>query len=597
MEHPDSRRLADDGTTMGRTLATSALAASLGLALAASGCDTVAKVSFQTEQFEDIDTTGFATLPGQCNDPRASNGRITMRMALVTDGDRPIRKGETVNQQPVNLDSDAVSLQGGRLFEAPDRTCTPNSGGGSNGATPVTCGPDTTCTNAVQGGSSDLRRCNTETELSIDDVSYASSKDKPQRFGLLVENTASLEGFYPAPANASAYDSDLDGEADTPPPTGGQRVALASDESGARATSLQTMLPVWRAAAAEARTENIQTQFGFWSIRDSTEPVSMIAETTGNDENYWATDNATVGDAVNDTFDTSNVAIDSRADIWQSIEQVVRDGYTGSNAEGKEKILAVVVDGPPELPVDASGTEPSEVIDLAAQNNVKVFVVQFDPAIQGSSNDVLLRDDPGYYRAQDGTCGSESDCSSWETCREVHGYASSTTDGNNDVLSPAGGTPAAGERDNGTFTPNQYCMPERGPQGRFGPVEEYAELACATGGGYRYLKTASDLSWAVPWLPYAMDGLWRIDATVNQFQDENLLNGQPVRIGAQLSVSIGGTQQTRTLSQIGAERDPNEPESGDNRGIVFTTPEGGGNNGNSNGGNNSNGGGSGSGGS
>ncbi|MFB6372809.1 MAG: VWA domain-containing protein [Bradymonadaceae bacterium] len=485
-----------------------------------------------------------------------------MRFALGREGNAPVVPSSSGSDMltPEQLEFQKNSSY---LFESPDRLCTPKS---SSSGDKVTCQVGE-CSVAGDFSDTSLKRCNAPTSISVDSVEYASSRQLTQRFGLLIENVASLEGFYPSRANTAFYDANGDGQAEKPPITNGNP-GYASDPSDLRAAALQEMLPRWQGAVGVAQGE---THFGFWAIRSKNAPVSTVAEATGESDQVWTTKRETIAKAVTEQFDTNSVQTGSRAEIWQAIETVLEQGYTASEYEGQEKILTVVVDGPPELPPSSSGTDPSKVIAKANKHNVKVFFIQFDPPVESEENQVLIRDDPAYYKAQSGTCSSDSDCTwSWETCREVRGY-SSQPDG--DVTSSINGTgEAAGTwgSKKRNFQPKSYCMPERGPNGRFGPVQLFARLACRTGGGYRYLKTAADLKWAMRWLPYTMDGLWEAEATVSKFQNGQFLNGQPIRLQTRMSVELDGRKKIRALSQQGAERDPNAPESGDNRSVVFT---------------------------
>ncbi len=510
-----------------RSIWTIAMAMSLVAGTACGGGSDGSDANRLRGTLETISTAGFTTIQGQCNNPRGSNGDLAMRFALVTEENQPIAQGDIVGEEPVELSSEQVRFDDAKISD-------------------------------------------TETSTSVQNVEYASQKDTPQRFGLLIENTASLAGFYPSQEGRNAYyDANGDGQAEVPPPTSPKNPNLASDSASRRAGALQEMLPNWRAVANQAEAQGTPTRFGFWEIEGSNRPISLVDEATGEDGKVWTRDNETVGDVINDQFSATVDEPSSRASVWQAISLTL-DNYTDA---GGGKFLTVLVDGPPDLPVEASGTNPAKVIQKARDNDVRVFVVQLDPAIEPrgeQTRDELLRDDPEYYRSQESTCSSESDCRSYETCREVHGYA----DTRGGDVTQRSGTPEAGSGNpsDGSFTPNKYCMRERGPNGRFGPVAGYARLACATEGGYRHLRTDRDLGWAMRWLPHAMDGLWKVRASIGQFLAGNFLDGSPVYIQTTMRVAVNGVIQTRTLSQQGAVQDPDNPESGDNRGVVFTQP-------------------------
>jgi hypothetical protein len=100
----------------------------------------------------------------------------------------------------------------------------------------------------------------------------------------------------------------------------------------------------------------------------------------------------------------------------------------------------------------------------------------------------------------------------------------------------------------------------------------YSRMACATQGGYIYIKEPEDLEWALPWLPYTIDGLWEADISITEAQRPNSYTaGEPIRLQTSLSVSVAESSQTIEFSQRGQTHRPEGPESGDNRGVIFTT--------------------------
>ena len=58
-------------------------------------------------------------------------------------------------------------------------------------------------------------------------------------------------------------------------------------------------------------------------------------------------------------------------------------------------------------------------------------------------------------------------------------------------------------------------MRDRDASGRVGPVADYEQIACATGGGYLYVPDVDDLSDRAGWLPTTAVGLWELPVTVN----------------------------------------------------------------------------------
>ncbi|MFB6264790.1 MAG: hypothetical protein ABEL76_14365, partial [Bradymonadaceae bacterium] len=185
--------------------------------------------------------------------------------------------------------------------------------------------------------------------------------------------------------------------------------------------------------------------------------------------------------------------------------------------------------------------------------NVRLFIVHLDRAVDKSK----LRDDPQYYGRQDDRCSSDSDCRPWEVCRKVHGYSSK-----------AGRLSENDPNDN--WRSGEFCMPQRNDAGRFGPIETYSKLACASGGGYMYLKSPTDLTSALKWMPLTMNGLWEATVTSQALRRGNYTSGAGVRIGGSLEVTVDGRTRPGTMSIDARAKQGTAPEQGDNRGTVFT---------------------------
>jgi hypothetical protein len=75
------------------------------------------------------------------------------------------------------------------------------------------------------------------------------------------------------------------------------------------------------------------------------------------------------------------------------------------------------------------------------------------------------------------TCTTNTDCQNYEVCRQAEVY---------------GATAAIAT----TLTSNQYCMPTY-IDGRIGPIDQFADLACRTGGNYIYVTDPEQMR--APW--------------------------------------------------------------------------------------------------
>ncbi|MFB6264475.1 MAG: hypothetical protein ABEL76_12765, partial [Bradymonadaceae bacterium] len=184
--------------------------------------------------------------------------------------------------------------------------------------------------------------------------------------------------------------------------------------------------------------------------------------------------------------------------------------------------------------------------------NVRLFIVHLDRAVDKSK----LRDDPQYYGRQTDSCSSDSDCRPWEICRKVHGYSSQSGEITSDD-----------PKDN--WRSGEFCMPQRNEAGRFGPIETYSRLACASGGGYIYVKSPSDLSWALKWTPLTMNGLWESTVSVQKIRRGKYTQGEGVRVGASLQVTAGGNTVNKSMSITGEATGGQNTDAGDNRGVLF----------------------------
>jgi hypothetical protein len=119
----------------------------------------------------------------------------------------------------------------------------------------------------------------------------------------------------------------------------------------------------------------------------------------------------------------------------------------------------------------------------------------------------------------------------------------------------------------------KYCMPDVREDGRLGPIADYARLACATKGGYIYLKNPrTDIEGAMSWLPYTMDGLWEAEFSVSALQStrEDFAPGEAIRVQSSVDITAGGTRHSINFSQIGGNHESTAPQSGDTRSVLVT---------------------------
>jgi hypothetical protein len=283
--------------------------------------------------------------------------------------------------------------------------------------------------------------------------------------------------------------------------------------------------------------------FGLWSFSNETSLNEYIPSGTG-----WSNkinESPTLFEEAVQEFETDAGTVNqTRANVYEATKQVIETSYTDENIQGIvsdsdtsfEKSLVLVVDGPDDLR-NSDDTTIDELISVAEDVDVSVFVYQVDPTM---SDRRVLRDDPAYYRRQT-PCQSSSECKNFETCRKPGRYGPE----NASVQEPQIPSEDA-----------KFCLPERGPDGRLGPIADLAKLGCATGGGYKYLTNLDSQSrhQAVPKLqqlsklPYTAVGSWQATVTSSQLNSDVVPTGQFLPVGGRVSVTTGDASQTYTFS-------------------------------------------------
>jgi len=565
---------------------------SLGIGLLVGSCDTTAKVTFQSRSFSRVESSGFIAPANACGQLGADgNENVKMRFVMVSGDDEPIRPGETLEGGTVNVDDESISPSDPRLFGHPDLACgeqantnsqglrgpgeqfpqngdagigdagTPdgggNGGGNGGGSTSgeVFASFDGTCTQqnysceiTVDSNDDRLQRCQTQTNVSVeqDGVNFVADTDAAQLFGVLVENSRSTGGARPTRIEGWSFDADGDGTAER---DSFLRIEdrIATDGESQRKTALQQLAQSWSDARALAVREDRETRFAAWPITGAARPESLVSG-----DQAWTTEPDEVRAAA-DSLDINNVA-ENEANIVEAMINILDDEYGRQEFDGYDKTLTVLVDGPPALPVaPRGGVSVQDVVDRATEFGVRIFIVQLDTSLDTSQ----IFDNPNYWEAQNENCSGESDCENFETCREVRGY-STTAPPDNLEQKPEG----------------EFCMPQyREDDGRLGPIGMYGRIACATNGGYIYVKTPRDLSSSMSWLPFTMDGLWEVDLSVAAFAStrQNFASDRGIRMQANVGISAGNTTRNLEFSQIGGEdRESSTEGSGDTRSVLFT---------------------------
>lgn len=491
-----------------------------------SGCDTVARISFDDRTFDTVQVLGVNPAGGSCG---GSDGTGVLRFVLL-DGDKnTLNADSTLENKQIDLSRDSISVDESVYYELPGVSCAASdSCGSSNAACEVwDLTGDKVC--QVSSGS-----------ISVGGAPvFISELSKNQAFGVLVENSASMSGRLPKTLEGLALDyTGADGPDGIADEISSALYTLenpdrATDPTNSRSALVSSMEQPWKAVASAAKADHkTTTQFNLWTFGGNTNVLTPL--TGGN----WVSNPSGVVNAVNALRDEPET--NELASVYESIQAVIEgeDGF-GSMGDEFDKSLVVIVDGPDDIRLET--VDSQAIIDLASANNVKLYIIQLDSKVttqtEGSGLP-LLPDLPDYVAFQE-ECSTDADCKNFEECRAVSAFS---TRAGGDVSLPANKT-------TGTF-----CAIKRDENGRVGPIGDYAELACATGGQYFYVDSNEFLDARLSWLPYVMDGVWEVDVDFDAIKRGAVEPGQPHRVGASLRFEVGDVSKTYNMSSDFTDR-------------------------------------------
>lgn len=470
--------------------------------------------------------------PATCGD---STGR-TYRLPFYfksTGQLKPIKKGDIVNDRVV----EGESLINAGLFEAQR----------SRVSTGQTCEDTSDCSGSFKCGEAGVRGaqryCTRQTgiefrpgSIQFDNRSGIASDDQ-QIVTLMVQNTSSLEGLLP---NSVSTLYGPDGETDIQ-----ARDSRATDPDGL----LDDAVEVFGTNLATAADPS-DTSVSLWSFGGAFRARARPAFSPMTDQDHFISDLGRLGDAATD-FPS---LLPQPANLYQSILRVIDKDLGLQKYQNHEKHLVVMVDGPNGL-YDPSANQQA-VLDALNEHDIKLYVMHFDPSIDAGQ----LRDVPQYWQGNSNcqddpncgapACSSDADCANFETCRPATVYADS----------PEGEV---------TQTDNSYCMPDYGSDGRLGPITEYQNLACQTGGHYSYIESAEDLGFFAQRVPYLFDGQWSIEVDISSLDERVGLSNGYYRLS-----SIYFNLIKPTLSQTVSATGPGTTHPADNRGILRVQRDG-----------------------
>ena len=107
----------------------------------------------------------------------------------------------------------------------------------------------------------------------------------------------------------------------------------------------------------------------------------------------------------------------------------------------------------------------------------------------------------------------------------------------------------------------------RDGNGRFGPIDEYAQIACATNGQYIYVPSPERLSRVMEVMAEMFGGTWGVNVGIAPLEQTQFENA-PYRLGSVLEVELGGDRAQYFFSPLG-NNSAAVVGSNDNRPAVF----------------------------
>jgi hypothetical protein len=522
------------------------------------GCDTVARLAFLDNEFNDVQTLGLTPPAGQC--AGTTDGGAVLRFVLLDSQRNTIGPEDSLGSRQVDFGgSGSLVLSNAALFELPDEACMEGD----------MCGqPNLACQFAptISSDEEGLRRCSRGTGVALrGNPTFVGSRDKELVYAVLIENTSSLTGRLPEAFGSLFPDRDGNGMTDQQWTTQTlQEPARATDALGGRNVMALRMASSWKDMAERAvRTRNRDVWFGMWTFGDGTSGLrSMLpgdAQLTRAGSGA-VSEGGAVDQAVQQYFNVSAQPQTQKASVYEAMANVINN----VNALGRPEIasapkaLVVFVDGPDELRNKMLSAQ--KVIDDAKAKGVRVYIVHLDSAVEVASpaGEPYFPDLPDYVEAQrDDACVTDADCRNYEECRPTTGYA--TASGQTPTL-PA----------NVDLT-KSYCHIKRGSDGRVGPIDEYARIACETGGGYIYMPSpggSDELGERAGWLPFVLDGLWEAPVVFDSLQRGEVAGGQGYKVQLDVSATVLGVQKPQSMSQLGLQR--GQGDARDSRLVLFS---------------------------
>lgn len=349
--------------------------------------------------------------------------------------------------------------------------------------------------------------------------------DSRQLVSVLIENTAGAEGRLPTSVGGlygADGQKDLFGD-----------IARASDPGLEHREAIGNGFMLNLASVVDPA----RSRLSIWTFAgDKPLDTRPFTEPMSEDDHFTA--NLSLGQAIIENQLPS--PLPRTANLFQAILEVIDEDLGRSEFDGQEKFLLVHTDGYNEV-YDEDAT-PEAVRAALEEHDIHLFILHLDTQI----DDSLLRDLPSYWGGSSQCrndpncagappCGSDDDCLNFETCRKATVYP---------------------EDDTGTVseTSQSYCMPKY-TDGRLGPIEVYADLACQTGGNYVYLSDPRQLT--RPWreAPFLLDGQWSVEVDFSAMHPERFIDSAFYLLSGVFAGGFGNSGYPATLAAPPADDD------------------------------------------
>ncbi|GEM_PF-2144483 len=426
----------------------------------------------------------YPPVPVSCDSP-GSLQRIPF--AFTSSEAVPIVVGDIVGSRAVepnvSIDAQTLTVTQPRVVELSETACTSTAD----------CSPGFKC--AAAG---DSKFCARQTSVEFVpgsvklDYDPGVFEEKKQLVGVLIENTALLEGRLPTSVG-SLYGEDGNKDLLT-------EAGRATDPGRKRIGAIKSF---FSNLASVVDAKNTLATVWFYAGDVPARARPLINE---NDlEDHFSSD-LSVGAGLIEALPTP---IPRPGNLYQSILSMYEKDFALPKYNDYEKFLFIFTDGPNEVYDPVFNYD--KVLEDSRILGVHIFIVHLDSVIDPT----LMRDLPEYYlgnqKCQDDNncganpCGGDAACQTHESCRQVRVYGENNTD-------PV------------TNSAQQYCTPTYNSDGQLGPIDEYADLACRTNGNYIYLTDVSALATYWQNLPNTINGQFSIQAEISTLAEPALMD-------------------------------------------------------------------------